>query len=430
MEGDSDVKHLVIGHSQIRNLENYGFPDKPELNFEMEFKSYSGAKAPYLARLIKEELKNNTTPLRITAIIWQNSITDISLEEMEEIVIDMEQFLEIYPYHRVAFPECQYVPKLNQYWEKISRLNTILNDYNIRQGLGKYGLDKVTMSNEKGKGRVVRQTCYKEYNMALTSQNSKGGTHGLDNLGYHIDEGAPKSRYALHIRKYHLYGFKANNRANTTETPTRKSRGIFFTRTPTNTMRKPETADARSVINRIRAHKMISTPEETSLPRVFFSEENTPPAVDDNSSDASLPKEESPDEQVKKDMTEWFQQGIKKGYVDGLKDAIINNYKKGGMENQKSERRRKHKKKQKKASVSSSSDEDDQIEKLRKKGRRKRKYKEITSTSDDSSDEEQVKKKKKKKKMRQRTSSTSNTSSEEEKQKKKSMKGKGKKSKK
>ena len=64
MDNRTDIKHLVIGHSQIRNLENYDFLNKPDLNFEIEFKSFSGAKAPYLARVIKDELKNNKTPLQ------------------------------------------------------------------------------------------------------------------------------------------------------------------------------------------------------------------------------------------------------------------------------------------------------------------------------------------------------------------------------
>ena len=346
---------------------------------------------------------------------------------MKNIVLDMEQFLKIYPYHRVAFPKCQYVPQLNQYWEKISRLNSILDNYNTRQGLGRYGLDKVTMSNEKGKGRIVRQTSYKEYNLALTASVKKE-EHELKNLGYHIDEGAPKSRYAQHIRKYHLYGFKEDARPSITETPTRKSSTISFTRTPVNAMRQPEVADARSIINEIRASKPISPSLSLSPPK-----ETTPSTSDGRDSlDASLPKEESYEEQAK-DIAEWLQKGIKKGYYENLKDAIIQEHEKGKSAEHKSGRKRKHKKKQKETSDSFSSDEEDQTEKDKKRRRKKKKHRKIHNTSDDSSGEEKEKEKKKKKKKKKlkcrRVSSTSSSSTEEERYEKE-RKAKSKKSKK
>ena len=124
-------KHMVIGHSQLKNMEKYKFEDQPDINFHIDFKSISGGKAPQLAKIIKEEIMLSPDPLRISAVIWQNSILDLSIQEMEDIVLDMEAFLRDYPSHRVAFPECQYVPKLERYWDKIAQLNTILNKYNL-----------------------------------------------------------------------------------------------------------------------------------------------------------------------------------------------------------------------------------------------------------------------------------------------------------
>ena len=40
--GNTDMKHLVIGHSQLRNLDTYKFPNQPELDLNMDFEWISG----------------------------------------------------------------------------------------------------------------------------------------------------------------------------------------------------------------------------------------------------------------------------------------------------------------------------------------------------------------------------------------------------
>ena len=193
---DPRMKHIVIGHSQVKNLQNYSFPEKPDLNFQIEFRYISGGKAPELIELVKKEIISAVQPLRITAIVWQNSNWNITISEVENIVLDMEHFLHDHPLHRVAFPECLYVPDQERLWDKVAKINLVLANYNQRQGFDRYPLFKVAMQYSKEKrSLVVRQTSFKEYNQNLSYGNSqKDGNN--NSKGYHLDEGEPKRRFA------------------------------------------------------------------------------------------------------------------------------------------------------------------------------------------------------------------------------------------
>ena len=408
-----EFKHMVIGHSQLQNMEKYRFENKPEINFQIDFISVADGKAPQLVEMIKEEIRHASQPLRISGIIWQNSICDLSTQTMEDIVLDIEDFLKDYPSHRVALPECQYAPQLEQYWDKIARLNTILDDYNLRQGFNSYSLHKTTMQYSKQKkSLVVRQSSYREFNNALRYQKSSK-TPESNQLGFYIDEGAPKTRYAQHIRKFHKYGFNDSiaivGPSAGSWHPHKRSSTIFFARNPVNKMKDPKTADARLIINKIKSTENHDSHREEAFKASMNNEKNDEPIGIDfeetgrnaealeetlsegeekedkqTSSSSETCSELIADRQLK--AHKWLKYGEKNGMLKALKMTIKKRVKRG------------LKKKYARRSPSSSS----------------------SSTSSSSSEEERRRKRKKKysRKKRSRDSSTSSSDGEKEKRKK------------
>lgn len=402
MENGEEVQHLVIGHSQIRHLEDYDFSDQPEINFHIDFICVGGGLAPDLIRIIKEKLTQANKPMRISAIIWQNSNWDISVQQVEEMVWDMEQFLKVYPFHRVAFPECQFVPQQERIWDKIARINSVLEKYNQRQGFSRYPLNKVTMQYSKQKkSLVVRQTSYREYNDAIRANPHLGDEAGdtYNQLGYHIDEGAPKRRYAQHIRKFHRYGFNDHNprpRIPSPE-PERSSR-IFFARNPVNKMKSPKVVDARMVINKIKSDKTRQEQETHST-------DNSGPDLSKSRTvqPAILPEMAEGSSNSQKRMSlvgfdEWMTKGEDSGYLNIVTNLIkMKEKKKRGKKRKRSEssessseerkrkaRNRKNKHRSKKVSSSSSSESSS------------------SSSSDESEDEKQTRKSKKKRQRKEK----------------------------
>lgn len=168
---------------------------------------------------------------------------------MENTVLDMERFMINYPSNRVAFPECQYVPQLELHWDKIAKLNTILNDYNLRQSFNSYSLHETTMQfSKQKKSLVVRQSRYREFNDDL-KKAGHSTNQDFSNLGYHIDEGAPKTMFVQHIRKLHKYGFNdgeiSGESSNNSRYQHKISSTIFVARNLINKMKDPKTVDAR-----------------------------------------------------------------------------------------------------------------------------------------------------------------------------------------
>lgn len=414
MENDNEIQHMVIGHSQIRHLEDYDFPDKPEINFHIDFKCVGGGLAPNLIRIIKEQLTQAKKPMRISAIIWQNSNWDISVQQVEEIVWDMEHFLRVYPYHRVAFPECQYVPQQERIWDKIARINTVLNSYNLRQGFAKYPLHKVTMQYSKQKkSLVVRQTSYREYNNAIRAAseqptNDAGDIHSQ--LGYHIDEGAPKRRYAQHIRRFHLNGFNDSiPRPRVLSPEPERSSTISFARNPVNKMKSPKEIDARMVINKIRSDKMNLEQENRSIvasSQAIDSNLADSSSISKNDQAASLPQlaESSSSKQPEQEMTkagmnDWLEKGQNTGYLSIITKLI------------KEKEKQKRGKKRKRSESSDSSDSDSEKRRRKvKKRKNKKKSKPVSSSSSsessssssssESSEDEKLTKRSKKKRQR------------------------------
>ena len=173
-QSDSEYRHLVVGHSQVRGKWNVKV-NREDLQYNMDWISYSGGKARFLAKVIIRFLKSNPTmKLRISAIIWQNSVSDTSLEDMKNIVQDIQAVVEQYPQHKVAYPTLQFVPDQEQYFGRIGEFNIYLRELNLQNGMSPYNLHKTTMISKKGKGMRVSQSAWKEFN------NNKG-------KGYHID---------------------------------------------------------------------------------------------------------------------------------------------------------------------------------------------------------------------------------------------------
>ena len=184
------IRHLVIGHSQIHGCWDCKFEGN-ELNFNIDWICVPGGKAKDLLELMKQQMSKSQIPLRISAIIWQNSIPDLSFGDVEQMIEEIEATLDIHPQHKVALPECQFVPAQARMFEHIAKINLILADFNGRQGFNRYPLFRATMKQSKN-GYKVKQAEWSEF------QNKTGP-------GYHI---ADKTKLTKFIRKFHAYNLE------------------------------------------------------------------------------------------------------------------------------------------------------------------------------------------------------------------------------
>ena len=138
---DDDTVHLVVGHGQIRDCEKYFYVEK-DLNFPMNFICLSNGYPRDFISIIEDEMKNEERPLKITAIIWQNDIPNISLDSVRDITKKAEDLLKVYTRHNLAFPEILFLPGLKTFAQKIAKINEILAEFNEKRGLFKYPLYK------------------------------------------------------------------------------------------------------------------------------------------------------------------------------------------------------------------------------------------------------------------------------------------------
>jgi hypothetical protein len=70
--------------------------------------------------MIKEEIRNAHIPLCVTGIIWQNSLPDLPIQSVLNTITELEEFLKEFPEHKVALPECLFVPKYHYLFEHIA----------------------------------------------------------------------------------------------------------------------------------------------------------------------------------------------------------------------------------------------------------------------------------------------------------------------
>ena len=235
---DSEFTHLVVGHSQIRG--KWDVDMSGDLDFPMNWASFSGGKARFLGEEIKSILRcNDGIQLRISAVIWQNSIESSSVEELMGIATGISYEADKHPQHKVAFPTLHFVPQQHQLWDKIGEFNNFLRDLNNKNGFNPYNLHKTTMRKASGKGMKVIQTAWKEFN------NNQG-------KGYHIDKHVHE-RYVKFIKTYHLYGFK-DGVASRQDKSAVQSISVKHSY-PAQVMRHPSERDVRDVLNNIRSVK-------------------------------------------------------------------------------------------------------------------------------------------------------------------------------
>lgn len=369
-------RHLIIGHSQIRGCWNEVF-DKEELNFPIDWMCLPGGKAYELMEIVKTEIRDAQIPTRISAIIWQNSVPNLSLEDVQNLLEDVEILLAGYPEHKVAFPECQFVPDQEKHFEHIGRINKLLQDYNQRNGFNRYPLFKSTMKS--GGGLKVDQKRWSEF---LKNQGK----------GYHIDN---KHKYTQFIRKFHLHGFRDNkpcvayepSQINTDKLPK------FCVLTPANKMKVPgdnqhEVFDLRQKLSRKRSGSSEETHSLGKKLRLEQEEFTTtdgspgvPEPVDDPDSREILtvtiePSDEE-DNSAGKDLMDWFKAGKEQGYFKAMQKIIKEKRKsKKEYEKKKKEKKKDDKKRGKREKPS-------RKEQTRKK-KKQRQRRDSSSTSTDS----------------------------------------------
>ena len=183
------IRHLVIGHSQILGCWEHVFEEEM-LNFDVDWMCLPGAKAYQLIDIVNDEMRESQIPLRISAMVWQNSIVTITLSEVQMLLEKVEDTLRKFPQHRVALPECQYVPAQSDYFQHIAKVNIMLADFNERHGFQRYPLFKTIMKyNKKNRLYRVKQQEWSEF---------------LDKTGPGCTI-ANKNKYTEFIRKFHLY---------------------------------------------------------------------------------------------------------------------------------------------------------------------------------------------------------------------------------
>ena len=120
------TRHVVVGHSQIRELWNLKSLDT-HLKFPIDWISVSGGRVTELVEIIKREVKySEHDEVKVTGIIWQNSITSLSIPEVERIITDLEKFMIRYTQAKLALPEVLYVPGLYKHFDKIRRFDLFL----------------------------------------------------------------------------------------------------------------------------------------------------------------------------------------------------------------------------------------------------------------------------------------------------------------
>ena len=231
--------HIVVGHSQIQDKWLVKL-DKEDLAFNVDWISYSGGTARFLANIIIRLMKNNADKnLRITAIIWQNSVAYTSLAEMKEIARSIKDTAQQYPQHKVAFPTLQFVPDQEAYFDKIGEFNIFLREENIDMGMSAYNLHKTTMIHKKGKGMVVSQKAWKEFN------TNRG-------KGFHIDI-SHWDGYVKIIKTFHLCGFRDQKSARNSSAP---RLSVELQSTPKQKpLIHPKAFDMRGTLNDIKSRK-------------------------------------------------------------------------------------------------------------------------------------------------------------------------------
>ena len=187
---DSEAKerHVLVAHSQIRSCWDEKFDG--DLDFPMDFICLPGGKAPELIDIMKEVISSSKVPIKMTGLIFQNSITEITLNQVVDILEDFGQFLQGYPEHKVAFAQGLYPPSNRDFAAHITKVNCQLITFNEHYGHEPFQLSKVCLGQPRAK-----QDFYTE---KLNRWSD----------GYHLKD---KRKMIRFIRQFHLHSFGEGN---------------------------------------------------------------------------------------------------------------------------------------------------------------------------------------------------------------------------
>ena len=175
-----DIIHMVIGHAQIKGCWDIKF-DLDELNFPVDWLCMPSGLPDDFLKVIKNEMRMAVKPLKISAIIWQNSLHNITLESVKRILSEADRLYLVYPQHSIAFPEIMFLPKLKDFSAKTAKINSILAEYNSKRDYDKYSLFKAgTAKNNWEEGLYLKN----------------------------------KRKFTSFIRKFHLHNFFGSKKEN------------------------------------------------------------------------------------------------------------------------------------------------------------------------------------------------------------------------
>ena len=391
-EADASEHHILIAHSQARDCWNIQLED--ELNFPLDFVCKPGGKAPELINIIKDFLSSAVTNLKITGMIWQNSVRDLSLAQVESLIKGLKTTLKEHPNHKVALSECLFAPKDQEYFEHISQINVLIKEFNSEQGNAPYPLNKVGL----GKKRGGKSALTEKPNRWVETENHPG-------QGYHLKD---KTKLIKFIRKYHKTGFGAvekqfkntpikdlHSKALPTPTPAfdlrekvSKRQRVDYTSSPTG---QTPVLDLRFKIkNKTQGYEQeppaytdhsVASHEQESPSYTDHSVANLLRNCENITSDSEMSDNQEPETPAMKSLTEeraWYDNGMELGIMDPLMKEMKIHLKK--------ERKLKKRAKAVKKEIKRAEEEMKQMQEKRNKG--KRKVEEESSTSESSNSEE------------------------------------------
>ena len=235
--------HMVIGDGHINQL--WTAPDKMAENFMMDWFCWKNASAPLLTEKIKTIMSHNSTPLFISALIWQNSIGKESLDTLKQCVMDILEVWRNNLHHCVAFPTISFVPEQQEYWDDVQKFNEYLSETNISMGLQPYQLHKVLMTNKKGKGFQVKQNAWAEF----VNGTGMGCTIAVSHY----------QRYVQFIKNYH-----ANNAGMSSTYNQKDAWASKQYEAPERKSQHPRAIDLRRELNNRKANLMNNHGDQNS----------------------------------------------------------------------------------------------------------------------------------------------------------------------
>ncbi len=101
---DAPMRHLVLGHSQVRYVWEH-YPNDGDNSVCIDWISVSGGHTHELAQMIKDEINASSIPLYISGLIWQNDVATLNIDSACAVIQDLEQFMINRPDCKLALPE-------------------------------------------------------------------------------------------------------------------------------------------------------------------------------------------------------------------------------------------------------------------------------------------------------------------------------------